>query len=74
MCSMWTVSLRHAASDTTAVKPAVLMGGRGGSAVDIVVVAPGTSSAVVGCVLGITVIAMSKVCSQKKVPSRRVSM
>ena len=43
---------RHAARDTTAVRPAVLMGGRGGSAVDIVVVSPGTSSAVVGRVLG----------------------
>ena len=51
MCTMWTVPLRHASSDTTAVKPAPLMGGRGGSAVDIVVVAPGTSSAVVGRVL-----------------------
>ena len=38
---MWTVSLRHAASDITAVKPALPMGGRGGAAVDIVVVAPG---------------------------------
>ena len=48
---MW--ALRHAASDTTAaVKLAVLMGGWGGSAVDIVVVAPGMSSAVVGRVLG----------------------
>ena len=52
MCTMWNVSLRHAASDTTAVKPAPLMGGRGGSAVDIIVVAPGMSSAVVGRVLG----------------------
>ena len=52
MCTMWTVSLRHAASDTTAVKPAPLMGGRGGSAVDIAVVAPGMSSAVVRRVLG----------------------
>ena len=52
MCTMWTVSLRHDASDTTAVKPALLMGGRGESAADIVVVAPGMSSAVVGRVLG----------------------
>ena len=44
MCTMWAVSLRHAASDTTAVRPALLMGGRGGSAVDIVVVVRGTSS------------------------------
>ena len=35
---------RHAASDTTAVRPALLMGGRGGSAVGVVVVATGTSS------------------------------
>ena len=46
MCTMGTVSLRHAASDTTVVRPVLLMGGRGGSAVDIVVVAPGTSSSV----------------------------
>ena len=52
MCTMGTVSLRHAASDTTVVRPVLLMGGRGGSAVDIVVVAPGMSSAVVGRVLG----------------------
>ena len=51
MCIMRAVSLRHAASDTTAVRPALLMGGRGGSAVDIVVVARGTSSSV-GRVLG----------------------
>ena len=51
MCAMWTVSLRHAASDTAAVRPALRMGGRGGSGVDIVVVAPGTSSSV-GRVLG----------------------
>ena len=49
--TMWAASLRHAASDTTAVRPAVLIGGRGESAVDIVVVAPGTSSSV-GRVLG----------------------
>ena len=48
---MW--ALRHAASDTTAVKPALLMGGRGGSAVDIAVVAPGTiTSSSVGSVFG----------------------
>ena len=51
MCTMWAVSLRHAACDTTAVRPALLMGGRGGSAVDIVVEVRGTSSSV-GCVLG----------------------
>ena len=45
-------SVRHAAGDSTAVKPALLSGGRGGSAEDIVVVAPGVSSAVVGRVLG----------------------
>ena len=45
-------SLRHAASDSTAVKPALLMEGRRGYAVDMVVVAPGMSSAVVGRVLG----------------------
>ena len=51
MCTMW--ALRHAASDTTTVRPALLMGGRGGSAVDIVVVAPGTStSSSVGGVFG----------------------
>ena len=46
---MWTVSLIHSArvyqvSDTTTVRPALLMGGQGGSAVDIIVVAPGTST------------------------------
>ena len=46
------MSLRHAASDTTVVMPALLMGGREGSAVGIVVVAPGMSSAAVGRVLG----------------------
>ena len=51
MCTMWSVSLRHAASDTTAVRLALPTGARGGSAVDIVVVAPGTSSSV-GPVLG----------------------
>ena len=51
MCTMWIVSLRHAASDTTAVKPAPKMGG-GKSEVDIVVVTPGVSSSVVGRVLG----------------------
>ena len=51
MCAMW--ALRHAASDTTAVRPALLMGGRGGSAADIVVVAHGTStSSSVGGVFG----------------------
>ena len=48
---MWAVSLIHAASDTIAVRPALLMGGRGGYVVDIVVVARGTSSSV-GRVLG----------------------
>ena len=39
MWAMWAVSLRHAVSDTTAVRPALLlMGGRGESAVDIVLV------------------------------------
>ena len=42
---MWAVSLRHAASDT-AFRPSLLMGARGGSAVDILVVTPGTSSSV----------------------------
>ena len=56
MCTMWSVSLRHAASDTTAVKPVLLMRGRGGSAVDIVIVAPGRVALDV-C----WVIAMSKV-------------
>ena len=51
MCTMWAVSLRHATSDTTAVRPALTMGARGRSAVDIVVVACGTSSSV-GCMLG----------------------
>ena len=46
MCTMWAVSLGHAASDTTAVRPALLMGGRGGSAVDVVFVVRGTSSSV----------------------------
>ena len=47
MYTMLVVSLRHAAGDTTVVRPALLMGRRGGgSAVDIVVVAPGTSSSV----------------------------
>ena len=44
------VSLRHAASDTT-VRPALLMGARGGSAVEIVVAASGASRSV-GRVLG----------------------
>ena len=51
MCTMCAVSLRHAASDAIAVRPALLMGGRGGSAVGAVVVAPGMSSSV-GRVLG----------------------
>ena len=46
-----TVSLRHAATDTTAVEPALLMGGWGGSAVGVVVTVPGTSSSI-GRVLG----------------------
>ena len=50
---MWTMSLIHGASDTATVRPALLMGGRGGTAVDIVVVATGTStSSSVGRVLG----------------------
>ena len=52
MRTMSNGSLRDAANDSTAAKPALLMGGRGRSAVDIVAVAPGMSSAVVGCVLG----------------------
>ena len=44
--------LRHAASDSIAVKPSLLMEGRGRSAVDIVIVAPGISRAVDGRVLG----------------------
>ena len=52
MCTMSNGSRRDAAIDSTAVKPALLMGGRGRSAVDIVIVALGMSSVVVGCVLG----------------------
>ena len=52
MCTMSNGSVRHAASDSTAVKPALRMGGRGGSAEDILLVAPGMSIAVVGRVLG----------------------
>ena len=44
MCTMRAVSLRHAPSDATAVRPTPLIGGWGGSAVDIVGVAPGTST------------------------------
>ena len=51
MCTMCAVSLRHATSDTTAVRPVLMNGGRGRSAVDTVVVESGTSSSV-GCVLG----------------------
>ena len=51
-CVPCGLSLRHAANDATAVKPAPLMGGRGGSEVGVVVVAPVMSSAVVGRVLG----------------------
>ena len=42
---MLAVSVRHAASDT-AFRPYLLMGARGGSAIEILVVAPGTSSSV----------------------------
>ena len=49
MCTIWAVSVRHAASDT--VSNALLRGGRRGSAVDIAVVASATSSSV-GRVLG----------------------
>ena len=49
MYTMWAASLRHAAGDITAVRSALLMGGRGGSAVDIVVVARGTSSSLDVC-------------------------
>ena len=45
MCTIWSVSLRHAASDT--VRPALLIGGRRVSTVDIAFVAPDTSSSVV---------------------------
>ena len=45
-CTVWAVSRRHAASDTTAVRSALLMGGWRGSGVDIAVGAPGTSSSV----------------------------
>ena len=45
MCVMWAVSLRHAASDT-AFRPSLLMGARSGSALDILVVSPGTCSSV----------------------------
>ena len=38
MSTMWAVSLRHAASDPTAVRRTLLMEGRAGSVVDIVVV------------------------------------
>ena len=50
-CVPCGLSLRHAAGDATAVKPAPLMGRRGGSEVDIVVVAPAMSSAFVGRIL-----------------------
>ena len=49
MCTTRAVSLGHAAG-RTAVRHGLLMGTRGGSSVDIVVVAPGSSS--VGRVLG----------------------
>ena len=55
MCTIWAVSLTHAASDT--VRPALLIGGRIGSAVHIVVVAPGTESV---CWDACWVMAMSK--------------
>ena len=42
---MWAMSLRHAAS-YAAVRLALLMGGRGGSAADIVLIAPGPSRSV----------------------------
>ena len=68
MCTMWAVSLRHAVSDTTAVKHALLMGGRGVSAVDIVVVAPGTSCSL-GRVLGNRVTAIAFFSSSKIKPN-----
>ena len=43
MCARRAVSLRHAASGNV-FRPSILMGVRGGSALDILVVAPGTSS------------------------------
>ena len=46
-----SVPQRHAAGETTAARPALLMGGRERCAVYIVVVAPGTSGSV-GRVLG----------------------
>ena len=58
MRTMWAMSLRYAASDTAAVRPALLMEGRGGSAVDITVVARGTRVALLDVCW---VIAMSKV-------------
>ena len=43
--SRWAVLLRHAANDN-AFKPSLMMGARGWSAVDILVLAPGTRSSV----------------------------
>ena len=51
-CVPCGLSLIHAAGDATAVTPTPLMGGQGGSEVDIDVVAPVMSSAVVGRILG----------------------
>ena len=50
MRTMRAVSLRHVARDT-AVRPALMMGARGGSPADIVAVAPGMNGSV-GRVLG----------------------
>lgn len=46
MCTILAVSLRHTPSDTTVVKPALMIGGRGRSDVDIVIVELGTNSSV----------------------------
>ena len=48
MCTMWAVSLRHASR--TAVRPALSIRARRGYSVNIMYVAPGSSS--VGRVLG----------------------
>ena len=51
-CVPCGLSLIHTAGDASAAKPTPLMAGQGGSQIDIVVVAPVMSSAVVGRVLG----------------------
>ena len=58
MYTIWAVSLIHAAIDT--VRPALLLGERRGSAVDIAVVVPGTSTRIsVERALGVWIVAMS---------------